>query len=176
MAWEIEVMEDCAVVRMNTNKVNVQNAQFFADLHGAFDRLEREFSELPVVLTGHADVFSAGIDFQYSFDIFGSGSAGRDRLLSGDLPGPATDAGQYYAAPSAQCCPLPTRQKTIMARAKPLHTGGHAPGLSKSGNVTIGAAGQTHEFPTYRADDLRVASTQARSAPRASHPARWQRG
>ena len=74
MAWDIEVMDECAVVRMNTNKVNVQNEQFFADLHRAFDRLEREFSDLPVVLTGQGDVFSAGIDFQYSFGIFGSGS------------------------------------------------------------------------------------------------------
>jgi hypothetical protein len=46
---------------------HVQNDRFFADLHGAFDRLEREFSDLPVVLTGQGDVFSAGIDFQYSF-------------------------------------------------------------------------------------------------------------
>ena len=31
--------------------------------------------DLPVVLTGQGDVFSAGIDFQYSFvRIFGSGS------------------------------------------------------------------------------------------------------
>jgi enoyl-CoA hydratase len=74
MAWDIEVMGGCAVVRMNTNKVNVQNDRFFADLHGAFDRLERDFSELPVVLTGQDDTFSAGIDFQYSFEIFGSGS------------------------------------------------------------------------------------------------------
>lgn len=73
MAWKIEEVNGCAVVRMNTNKVNVQNDNFFADLHEAFDRLEREFSELPVVLTGEEDVFSAGIDFQYSFDIFGSG-------------------------------------------------------------------------------------------------------
>lgn len=73
MAWDIEEVDGCAVVRMNTNKVNVQNDQFFADLHGAFDRLEAEFADLPVVLTGHGDVFSAGIDFQYSFDIFGSG-------------------------------------------------------------------------------------------------------
>jgi hypothetical protein len=40
MAWDIEVLDGCAVVRMNTNKVNVQNDHFFADLHGAFDRLE----------------------------------------------------------------------------------------------------------------------------------------
>ncbi|HMO46271.1 MAG TPA: enoyl-CoA hydratase/isomerase family protein [Rubrivivax sp.] len=74
MAWDIEAVDGCAVVRMNTNKVNVQNDQFFTDLHDAFDRLEREFNELPVVLTGQGDTFSAGIDFQYSFEIFGSGS------------------------------------------------------------------------------------------------------
>ncbi|RFP13157.1 enoyl-CoA hydratase/isomerase family protein [Duganella sp. BJB488] len=72
MAWHIEVVDDCAVVHMNTNKVNIQNDRFFADLHGAFDRLEREFGALPVVLTGQGDVFSAGIDFEYSFGIFGS--------------------------------------------------------------------------------------------------------
>src|SRR5262245_36356228 len=74
MTWDIEVKDGCAVVCMNTNKVNVQNERFFADLHGAFDRLERDFSELPVVLTGQGDVFSPGIDFQYSFEIVGSGS------------------------------------------------------------------------------------------------------
>ena len=61
-------------MRMNTNKVNVQNDHFFADLHDAFDRLEREFCDLPVVLTGQGDAFSAGIDLQFSFGIFGSGS------------------------------------------------------------------------------------------------------
>jgi enoyl-CoA hydratase len=79
MAWIIEVVDGCAIVRMNTNKVNIQNNQFFADLHAAFDRLEREFNELPVVLTGQGDAFSAGIDFQYSFDIFGSGSPDKIR-------------------------------------------------------------------------------------------------
>src|SRR4030095_13824062 len=74
MAWDIEVVGDCALVHMNTNKVNVQNDKFFADLHHAFDRLEHEFNDLPVVLTGQGDTFSAGIDFQYSFDIFSSGS------------------------------------------------------------------------------------------------------
>jgi enoyl-CoA hydratase len=73
MAWSIEETNGCAVVSMNTNKVNVQNDGFFADLHEAFDRLEREFSDLPVVLTGQGDVFSAGIDFRYSFEIFGNG-------------------------------------------------------------------------------------------------------
>lgn len=79
MAWDIEIIDDCAVVRMNTNKVNVQNDRFFADLHEAFDRLERDHGEHPVVLTGQGDAFSAGIDFQYSFDIFGGGDPGRIR-------------------------------------------------------------------------------------------------
>jgi enoyl-CoA hydratase len=74
VAWEIDVVDECAVVLMNTNKVNVQNDQFFGDLHAAFDRLEHEFSALPVVLTGYGNVFSAGIDFQYSFELFGGGS------------------------------------------------------------------------------------------------------
>jgi enoyl-CoA hydratase len=73
MAWEIEVVQSCAVVSMKTNKVNVQNDAFFHDLHTTFDRLEKDFPELPVVLTGQGDVFSAGIDFRYSFEIFGSG-------------------------------------------------------------------------------------------------------
>ena len=74
MAWHIEAVDGCAVVRMNTNKVNVQNALFFADLHDAFDRLEREFGELPVVLTGQGDAFSAGIEVDYRGGIGGSGS------------------------------------------------------------------------------------------------------
>ena len=73
MAWGIEVVDGCAVVTMNTNKVNVQNDQFFGDLHEAFDRLERDYAVLPVVLTGQGDTFSAGIDFRYSFDLFASG-------------------------------------------------------------------------------------------------------
>ena len=73
MAWGIGLIDDCAVVTMNTNKVNAQNDSFFADLHDAFNRLERDFNPCPVVLTGQTDVFSAGIDFQYSFNIFGSG-------------------------------------------------------------------------------------------------------
>lgn len=77
MAWQIEPINGCAVVRMNTSKVNVQNAQFFGDLHAAFDRLERDFKDLPVVLTGQGNAFSAGIDFQASFDIFGSGEPDR---------------------------------------------------------------------------------------------------
>jgi enoyl-CoA hydratase len=73
LAWDIQLVDDCAIVVMNTNKVNVQNDSFFADLNHAFDRLDRNFNPYPVVLTGQGEVFSAGIDFQYSFNIFGSG-------------------------------------------------------------------------------------------------------
>ncbi len=79
MPWEIEVVDGCAIVRMNTNKMNVQNETFFADVHDAFDRLENDLNELPVVLTGHEGVFSAGLDFINSFDIFASGTLDRIR-------------------------------------------------------------------------------------------------
>src|ERR1700712_1231059 len=72
MGWDIETIANCAVVRMNTNKVNVQNLAFFKDFHDAFDRLETEFRQLPVVLTGQGKVFTAGLDFNESFEIFSS--------------------------------------------------------------------------------------------------------
>jgi hypothetical protein len=46
---------------MNTNKVNAQNPAFFDDLHAAFDRLEAEFNNCAVVLTGSGAAFSAGL-------------------------------------------------------------------------------------------------------------------
>lgn len=53
MPWTIERKHDhVAVVTMNTNKVNAQNPAFFSDLHVAFDRLEAEFNDCAVVLTG----------------------------------------------------------------------------------------------------------------------------
>jgi predicted xylose isomerase-like sugar epimerase len=41
MSWTIERRGRVAVVTMTTNPVNAQNQVFFADLHDAFDRLER---------------------------------------------------------------------------------------------------------------------------------------
>jgi enoyl-CoA hydratase len=54
MPWNIERRHHhvAAVLTMNTNKVNAQNPAFFADLHTAFDRLDKEFSDCAVVLTG----------------------------------------------------------------------------------------------------------------------------
>jgi enoyl-CoA hydratase/carnithine racemase len=63
MPWTIERKHDhVVVVTMNTNKVNAQNPAFFADLHAAFDRLETEFDDCAVVLTGTGKVFSAGLE------------------------------------------------------------------------------------------------------------------
>ena len=71
MPWTIERKHDhVAVVTMNTNKVNAQNPAFFGDLHAAFDRLEAQFSDCAVVLTGIGAVFSAGLDFDHHFPLF----------------------------------------------------------------------------------------------------------
>jgi enoyl-CoA hydratase/carnithine racemase len=58
------------VVTMPPNKVNAQNPAFFADLHAAFDRLEAEFNDCAVVLTGSGAVFTAGLDFDHHFPLF----------------------------------------------------------------------------------------------------------
>jgi enoyl-CoA hydratase len=71
MGWIIERMHDhVAVVTMNTNKVNAQNPSSFEDLHVAFDRLESEFDECAIVLTGTGRVFSAGLDLDHHFAMF----------------------------------------------------------------------------------------------------------
>ena len=71
MAWSIERRaEHVALVTMMTNKVNAQNPAFFADLHHAFDRLENEFADCAVVLTGAGSVFSAGLDLEYHLPLF----------------------------------------------------------------------------------------------------------
>ena len=71
MPWNIERKHpNVAVVTMNTNKVNAQNPAFFADLHTAFDRLESEFADCAVVLTGTGAVFTAGLDFDHHFPMF----------------------------------------------------------------------------------------------------------
>jgi hypothetical protein len=61
--WIIERRHDhVAVVTMNTNKVNAQNPAFFADLQAAFERLEKEFSDCAVVLTGTGTLFGQVYD------------------------------------------------------------------------------------------------------------------
>ena len=71
MPWEIERKHDhVVVVKMNSNKVNAQNPAFFTDLHATFDRLETEFDDCAVVLTGTGKVFSAGLDLDHHFAMF----------------------------------------------------------------------------------------------------------
>jgi enoyl-CoA hydratase len=70
MSWTIERRGRVAVVTMTTNPVNAQGRAFFADLHEAFDRLERDHPECPVVLTGTAGRFSAGLDLGEHFPLF----------------------------------------------------------------------------------------------------------
>ena len=47
MSWTIQRRGRVAVVRMTTNPVNAQNRAFFADLHEAFDVLERDHAPSP---------------------------------------------------------------------------------------------------------------------------------
>jgi enoyl-CoA hydratase len=70
MSWTIEREDRVAVVTMTTNPVNAQNQQFFTDLHEAFDTLEAEHPDAPVVLTGHRQRFSAGLDLGEHFPVF----------------------------------------------------------------------------------------------------------
>jgi enoyl-CoA hydratase len=79
MSWTIERRGRVAVVTMTTNKVNAQNRAFFADLHEAFDRLEREHGECPVVITGTGTRFSAGLDLGEHFPLF---AGDRDAVAS----------------------------------------------------------------------------------------------
>ena len=79
MNWTIERRGRVAVVTMNTNKVNAQGRPFFADLHEAFDVLERDHAESPVVLTGHDGRFSAGLDLDEHFRLF---AGDRDAVAS----------------------------------------------------------------------------------------------
>ncbi|WP_433622166.1 enoyl-CoA hydratase/isomerase family protein [Nocardia sp. CA-120079] len=70
MSWRIERRGRVAVVTMTTNPVNAQNRAFFADLHEAFDRLQRDHPDSPVVLTGTGKRFSAGLDLGEHFPLF----------------------------------------------------------------------------------------------------------
>jgi len=70
MSWMIERRGRVAVVTMTTNPVNAQNRAFFADLHEAFDRLEADHPDSPVVLTGVGARFSAGLDLGEHFRLF----------------------------------------------------------------------------------------------------------
>ncbi|PJE04655.1 MAG: enoyl-CoA hydratase [Mycobacterium sp.] len=70
MTWDIQGSGRVAVVTMTTNAVNAQNQAFFADLHDAFETLERDYATSSVVLTGSGTRFSAGLDLGEHFPLF----------------------------------------------------------------------------------------------------------
>ncbi len=73
MNWLIDEKEGVVVVRMASNKLNIMNDAFFTDLNNAFDLIESQHGNKPVVLTSVGNVFSAGIDLNHCIPIFESG-------------------------------------------------------------------------------------------------------
>jgi enoyl-CoA hydratase len=73
MNWSLEKHDEVVVMQMRSNPVNKMNPAFFADLQNAFDTLDAEFPDLPVVLTGQGSSFSAGLDFEDAFPRFARG-------------------------------------------------------------------------------------------------------
>lgn len=67
-----------ATITMNDGKRNALSADMFAALSAAFDRAEAE--QAPVVLTGHAETFSAGFDLKV---MMAGGRAAADMVLTG---------------------------------------------------------------------------------------------
>jgi len=98
MAWEITVERDVAVVRMRSNPINKMNPSFFDDLQRAFDRLDAEHPDRPVVLTGDGKTFSAGLDFEATFPVFQRGNLGEIRAWFTDFRG-AIQRAFYFPRP-----------------------------------------------------------------------------
>jgi enoyl-CoA hydratase/carnithine racemase len=98
MAWEITVERDVAVVRMRSNAVNKMNPSFFDDLQRAFDRLDAEHPDRPVVLTGDGKTFSAGLDFDATFPVFQRGDLSEIRAWFASFRG-AIQRAFYFPRP-----------------------------------------------------------------------------
>lgn len=75
MDWSIERRGDVIWVTMQSNRVNKMNPAFFDDLHRAFDRIDAEHADAPLVITGQGRVFSAGLDFEETFPLFAAGDS-----------------------------------------------------------------------------------------------------
>lgn len=73
MNWLIDEEQGVVVVKMASNKFNIMNDTFFTDLNNAFDLIESQHGNKPVVLTSVGSVFSAGIDLNHCIPIFESG-------------------------------------------------------------------------------------------------------
>jgi hypothetical protein len=119
VSWTIERRGRVAVVRMTTNPVNAQNHAFFADLHDAFDRLERDHRDSPVVLTGTGRRFSAGLDLDEHFRLF-AGDPAAVWVLVRRLPG--DEHTPVHLPPSHR-----RRDQRPRLRRRPHHGGGLRP-------------------------------------------------
>ena len=73
MNWLIEEQEGVVVLKMSSNKLNLMNDVFFTDLNNAFDILENDYQNKPVVLTSVGSVFSAGLDLNHCYEVFSGG-------------------------------------------------------------------------------------------------------
>lgn len=73
MNWRIDEREGVVVVKMSSNRLNIMNDTFFVDLNNAFDMIESDHKDKPVVLTSVGNVFSAGVDLKHCLPIFESG-------------------------------------------------------------------------------------------------------
>ena len=73
MNWLIEEEEGAVIIKMSSNKLNIMNDTFFTDLNNAFNIVDREYPDMPVVLTSVGNVFSAGFDLDHCFPIFENG-------------------------------------------------------------------------------------------------------
>lgn len=80
MNWLIEEQEGIVILKMSSNKLNLMNDAFFKDLNYAFDTLDKEYANKPVVLTSVGNVFSAGLDLNQCYEIFAGGNT--DEVLS----------------------------------------------------------------------------------------------
>ena len=70
MPWTIERKHDHVVVVTMIPTRSMHKIRVLADLHAAFDRLEADFSDCAVVLTGTGKVFTAGLDLDHHFALF----------------------------------------------------------------------------------------------------------
>ena len=70
MSWKIEIIQNVAVVSMNSNKMNLMNQQFFNDLNDTLDDVENNFKNMPLLLTSSVDAFSAGLDITEIIPLF----------------------------------------------------------------------------------------------------------
>lgn len=73
MNWLIEEEEGAVIIKMSSNKLNIMNDTFFTDLNNAFNIIDSEYLDKPVVLTSVGNVFSAGLDLNHCFPIFEKG-------------------------------------------------------------------------------------------------------